>query len=74
MSYITMCSSFNVSDNVARRLISTAWLFKTASHRMLSIAKQTSALPTTDIGWKDAFRKVIYEVMPNRRYVGYSVS
>jgi len=69
MSYITMCLSFNVSDNVARRLISTAWLFKTASHRMLSIAKQTSALPTTDIGWKDAFRKVIYEVMPNRRYV-----
>ncbi len=68
MSYITMTLPFNVDGEEARRLLSTAWLFKVASHRMLTIAKQTPILPATDIGWKNTFRKVIYEVIPNRRY------
>jgi len=69
MSYVTLCLPFNVDGVEAKRLLSTAWLFKIATHRMLSIAKQCPVLPATDIGWKNAFRKVIYEVIPNRRYV-----
>ncbi len=34
-----------------------------------ALAKQCLVLPATDIGWKNTFRKVIYEVIPNRRYV-----
>ena len=68
MSYITLTLPFNISDSEAWRLLSTAWLFKIASHRMLSLAKQFPILPATDIGWKNTFRKIIYEVIPNRRY------
>ncbi len=39
MGYITLALPFNVGSVVARRLLSTAWLFKIASYRMLSIAK-----------------------------------
>ena len=67
MNYITLCLPFNVSDNIAGRLLSTAWLFKIASHRMLNLAKQLPVLPATDIGWKNTFRKTIYEIIPNRR-------
>jgi len=68
MSYVTVCLPFNTDGDEAKRLLSTAWLFKIASHRMLSIAKQSPVLPATDIGWKNTFRKVIYDCMPNRRY------
>ena len=68
MSYITLCLSFNADGDVARKLISTAWLFKTATYRMLNLAKYSPILPATDIGWKNTFRKIIYEVIPNRRY------
>ncbi len=68
MGYITLCLPFNVDGDAAGRLLSTAWLFKTASHEMLGLAKQMPILPVTDIGWKNTFRKVIYGVIPNRRY------
>jgi len=68
MSYITITLPFNVDGVEASRLLSTARLFKTASHRMLSLAKQTPILPAIDIGWKNTFRKAIYEIIPNRRY------
>jgi len=68
MSYVTLCLPFNVGDNVAGKLLSTSWLFKAASHRMLDLAKQMPILPATDIGWKNTFRKIIYEITPNRRY------
>jgi hypothetical protein len=69
MSNMTLTLPFNIDGEEARRLLSTAWLFKIASHRMLSIAKNSPILPATDIGWKSTFRKTIYEVIPNRRYV-----
>ncbi len=68
MSYVTLTLPFNIDGDDAKRLLSTAWLFKIATHRMLSLAKQFPALPATDIGWKNTFRKVIYELIPNRRY------
>ncbi len=69
MSYITLTLPFNVDGEEAKRLLSTAWLFKIATHRMLDLARQTPILPATDISWKNTFRKIIYEMMPNRRYV-----
>jgi len=69
MSYITITLPFNICGDVAGKILATAWLFKVATHRMLGLAKNASILPATDIGWKNAFRKVIYEVIPNRRYV-----
>ena len=68
MSYITITLPFNVNGREAGSLLSTAWLFKIASHRMLSLARQTPVLPATDIGWKSVFRKAVYEIIPNRRY------
>jgi len=68
MSYITITLPFNIGGNEAKKLLSTAWLFKIATHRMLGLAKTAQVLPATDIGWKNTFRKVIYEVIPNRRY------
>ena len=69
MTYITLTFPFNVCCDVAKRFLSTAWLFKIAAHRLLSIARQSPVLPGTDIGWKNTFREVVYEVIPNRRYV-----
>jgi len=68
MTYITLTFPFNACCDVAKRLLSTAWLFKVATHRLLSIAKQFPVLPGTDIGWKSTFRGIAYEVIPNRRY------
>jgi hypothetical protein len=68
MTYITLAFPFNACCSTAKRLLSTAWLFKTATHRLLSTAKQSPVLPGTDIGWKSTFRGMVYEVIPNRRY------
>jgi hypothetical protein len=59
---------FNACCGVAERIVSTAWLFKIATHRLLSIAKQAPVLPGTDIGWRNTFRGIAYEIIPNRRY------
>jgi len=68
MTYIMLMFPFNVCCDVAKRFLSTAWLFKIATHRLLSIAKQSPVLPGTDIGWKSTFREIVYEVILNRRY------
>jgi len=68
VSYVTIIAGFNASDEKARLLLSTAWLFKVATHRLFNIVKQMPVLPASDIGWKSAFYKVVYDVIPNRRY------
>jgi len=68
MSYITITLPFNTCCGDAGKILDTAWLFKIATHRMLGLAKDAGILPATDIGWKNTFRKVIYGVIPNRRY------
>ncbi|MCD6491219.1 MAG: hypothetical protein ACP6IQ_06800 [Candidatus Njordarchaeia archaeon] len=68
MNYLTLALPFSVSDAEAKKLLSTAWLFKIASHRMLRLAKNCDVLPASDIGWKSMFRKSIYSVITNRRY------
>ncbi len=73
MSYVTLTLLFSASGDVAKRLLSTAWLFKIATHRVLSVAKQSPAPPGTDISWKSAFRSLAYNVIPNRRYADGAV-
>jgi hypothetical protein len=68
MSYVTIVAGFNASGEHAKLLLSTAWLFKVATHRLFSIVKQMPVLPVSDIGWKSAFYKAVYDVIPNRRY------
>jgi len=67
VDYITIKLPFNVDGDVAKELLSTAWLFKTATYRVLSSARR-GLLPGNRIGWKDMFRGIAYEVIPNRRY------
>jgi hypothetical protein len=68
MSYVTIMAGFNTSGGDAKLLLSTAWLFKLASHRLFNIVKQSPALPVSDIGWMHTFYKDVYNVIPNRRY------
>ncbi|MCC6053280.1 MAG: hypothetical protein LM569_03685 [Desulfurococcaceae archaeon] len=68
MSYITITAGFNASGETAKLLLSTARLFKIATHRLLGIVKQMPVLPASDIGWKSMFYKTVYDVIPNRRY------
>ena len=49
-------------------MLSTAWLFRVATHRVLSLAKSMPLLPASKITWKNTFREVAYGVIPNRRY------
>jgi len=74
MSYITVTAGFNASGGEAKLLLSTAWLFKLATHRVLSYAKSMPILPASKIGWKSTFRKVAYEIIPNRRYADSAVT
>jgi hypothetical protein len=68
MTYITLTVPFNVCCDVAKRFLSTAWLFKIATHRLLNVVRHSPVLPATDIGWKNTFRGIAYDVIPNRRY------
>ena len=68
MTYITLVFPFNVCCDVAKRFLSTAWLFKIDTHRLLNVVRHFPVLPGTDIGWKNTFRGIAYEIIPNRRY------
>jgi hypothetical protein len=74
VDYITIKLPFNASGGVAKELLSTAWLFKTAAHRVLALAKQQQVLPGTKIGWVSMFRSIAYEIVPNRRYADGAVT
>ncbi len=73
MGYITISAGFNASGEEAKLLLSTAWLFRLATHRVLRFAKSMPALPASKIAWKNTFRKAAYEVIPNRRYADSAV-
>ena len=68
MSYITIRFPFNAGGNVAGELLSTAWWFRIAAHRVLSLAKQQQVLPGAPVGWRGMFRSVAYGIVPNARY------
>jgi IS605 OrfB family transposase len=68
VSYVTITAGFNTFGEDAKLLLSTAWLFKVATHRLFNIVNQMPVLPASDIGWKSAFYRAVYDVIPNRRY------
>ena len=74
MDYITIKLPFNADGDVAKELLSTAWWFKVATHRVLSLAKRQQVLPGTKIGWVNMFRGIAYEIIPNRRYADGAVT
>jgi len=74
VDYLTIRLPFNVDGGVAKELLSTAWLFKIATHRVLSLAKQQQVLPGTKISWINTFRGIAYGVVPNRRYADGAVT
>ncbi|MFP3195740.1 MAG: hypothetical protein RXQ74_02595, partial [Caldivirga sp.] len=74
MDYLTIRLPFNVDGDTAKGLLSTAWLFKIAAHRVLDVAKQQEILPGTKIGWVNVFRSIAYEIIPNRRYADGAVT
>ncbi len=73
MNYTTITAGFNTSDENAKLLLSTAWLFKLATHRVLNYAKSMPILPASKIAWKNTFRKIAYEAIPSRRYADSAV-
>jgi hypothetical protein len=68
VDYINLRFPFDANGDVAKELLSTAWLFRIATHRVLAVVKQQQILPGTRIGWKSMFRGIAYGVIPNRRY------
>jgi hypothetical protein len=68
VSYTTLRFPFNVNSATAKELLSTAWWFKVATHRVLSLAKQQQVLPGTKVGWANMFRGIAYKIVPNARY------
>jgi len=74
VDYITIRLPFDVNGDAAKELLSTAWLFKIATHRVLSLARQQNLLPGSKIGWKNMFRESAYGIIPNRRYADGAVT
>jgi hypothetical protein len=73
MGYITIQLPFNVSGKVAGELLSTAWLFRIAVHRVLENAKQHDTLPRSRIGWEREFHKIAYGVTRQSDYADGAV-
>jgi hypothetical protein len=73
VSYITIQLPFNVSGKVAGELLSTAWIFRMAVHRVLDTAKQQEALPRSRIGWERAYHRIAYNVIPQSDYADGAV-
>jgi hypothetical protein len=65
----TIKLSFNASGDSAKKILSTAWLFKLACHRVLSRSKELlNALIPSKIAWVKMFYSGARDLIPNRRY------
>jgi hypothetical protein len=65
----TVKLSFNASDEKAKKLLSTAWLFKIACHRVLNKSKELrDILIPSKIAWIKIFKNYAYDIIPNKRY------
>jgi len=65
----TVKLSFNVSGDTAKSILSTAWLFKVACHKVLSMSKDAgSSLIPSKVAWIKMFKDYAYSVIPNKRY------
>jgi len=65
----TVKLSFNVSGDTAKGILSTAWLFKIACHRVLNVSKSVGGtLVPSKIAWIKMFKDYAYSVISNKRY------
>ena len=65
----TIKLSFNASGEEAKRILSTAWLFKIACHRVLNKSKEIkNMLIPSKVAWIKMFKNYAYDVIPNKRY------
>ncbi len=65
MDYITLTLPFNAFGDVARKLIATAKLSRLVAFEYLSDGKPL----LSQFSMYKRYRKVGYEILPNRRYV-----
>jgi hypothetical protein len=65
----TIKLTFDASGDRAKKILSTAWLFKLACHRVLSRSKGLlSALIPSKIAWVKMFYSDARDFIPNKRY------
>jgi len=65
----TIKLTFNASGDRAKKILSTAWLFKLACHRVLSRSKElSSTLIPSKIAWVKMFYSDARDLIPNKRY------
>jgi hypothetical protein len=65
----TVKLSFNASGDSAKKILSTAWLFKLACYRVLSRSKELlNALIPSKIAWVKMFYSNARDLIPNKRY------
>ncbi len=69
MDYITLALPFNASGDVARRLIATAKLFRLVVLKTFNEFLSNGEPPLSQFSMYKRYRKVGYEILPNRRYV-----
>jgi hypothetical protein len=68
-AFYTIKLAFNVGGDRARKVLSTAWLFKLACHRVLSRSKELlNALIPSKIAWVKMFYSDARDLIPNKRY------
>ena len=65
----TLKLSFNASGGVARRILSTAWLFRLACYRVLSRSRELKErLVPSKVAWVKMFYEDARSYIPNKRY------
>ena len=69
MDYITLTLPFNASGEEARKLIATAKLFKLVALKVFNKFLSDGKPPLSQFSMYKRYRKVGYEILPNRRYV-----
>jgi len=68
--YVTIRLPFHVDGELARRVLSTAWLSKIVAHRILNVVKENPVyLQLSETRFLKNLRNACYDVLPNRRYV-----
>ncbi len=68
MGYITLALPFNASGGEARLLLATARLFRLAGLRVHDALVSSGVRSVSPMMLKRRYRRVAYEVIPNRRY------
>ena len=69
MEHITLTLPFNASGDIARKLISTAKLFRVVALKVFNEFLKDGKPPLSQFSMYKRYRKVGYEILPNRRYV-----